>query len=151
MTVKSLRELGIILEYNVKDRHLTKLINHVLRRVSSKFEEAYVGNSERSSFDIWKGRDKNGAYCHPDYILFDPERLDEIFGDDKGKIGVIAHEFAHMFLDHPNAPDDGRGRISYEEEANKLAAEWGFSKEIEAALKKWSDHQVQSSRKQEPS
>ena len=42
------------------------------------------------------------------------------------RVGIVAHEFAHVVCNHRTA--DG----SCEQEADRLAAEWGFSAEIEA-------------------
>ena len=47
-------------------------------------------------------------------------------------IGIIAHELAHVFLRH----DPTTNRLKAEEEADGLASEWGFSREIKEVRRK---------------
>jgi hypothetical protein len=51
---------------------------------------------------------------------------------DPAKKGVIAHEFAHVFLQHLDASWDPNVIDEYENEADSKAVEWGFEEEISA-------------------
>ncbi len=48
---------------------------------------------------------------------------------DRAAVGVLAHEFAHAWLNEHKHPEESRGR---EKEADKLAREWGFGPELDA-------------------
>jgi len=51
---------------------------------------------------------------------------------DEAVVGVIAHEFAHAWLNEKAYPSTSKRR---EAEANKIASRWGFRKEIRALQK----------------
>lgn len=48
---------------------------------------------------------------------------------DSAALGVMAHELAHAWLNEHRSPEDSRAR---EREADALAREWGFSRELDA-------------------
>ena len=48
---------------------------------------------------------------------------------DQAVLGAIAHEFAHVWLNHHEGPDMGRAR---ERAADRLARKWGFGPELDA-------------------
>lgn len=126
MDLKRMKETAVLLDYEIEDSNFMKLIHHVLTRISDAYEEDFP------SFSIYEGSAKAGAHVMEDYVIFDIDRLNELCdGDENVEIGIIAHEFAHVYLKHAIAPDDGRGGLKYEDEADKLASKWGFAKEVE--------------------
>ncbi len=58
-------------------------------------------------------------------VVLDEERLS--FFPDELIVGVLAHEFAHVYLDH--SLKTGNPHF-LEQEANELVIKWGFEKEI---------------------
>ena len=49
-------------------------------------------------------------------------------------MGAIAHEIAHIYAEHDyvKCAEEGRTHEEIEDEADRLAIEWGFAKEIDA-------------------
>lgn len=79
----------------------------------------------------------NGFYGRVLYKPKTSEHYEIVFRNLSGLgedeiLGLIAHELAHVMLEHQQEPEKFEGETEeLEEEANKLALEWGFGKEIE--------------------
>ena len=68
-----------------------------------------------------------------DQVFFNADMLeDSSCGNDDVKIGVIAHELAHVYLKHPHS-SSGRKGLENEEEADSLTSNWGFAKDVKAS------------------
>ncbi len=131
MDLERLKETVVLLDYEINNLSFKELIDHVLQRIPNKFEEEFL------SFSIYEKPTEFGACVDEDKIFFDIGELEKKSkGDDAVKIGVIAHELAHVFLKHHTAPDDGIGGLKNEDEADRLASEWGFTKEVKAFRQK---------------
>lgn len=131
MDLERLRDISILAEYKITDSNLKKLIDYVLVKIPAEYEDEFP------LLIIVEGYTKHGAFVDEGYVKFDAVSLDELSdGDDSIKIGIIAHELAHAFLEHPIAPDDGKGGLKYEDEADKLASDWGFKEEVDALRQK---------------
>lgn len=125
-------ETAVLLDYEINDSNFKKLVDRVLRRVPDRYEDEFP------TFSIYQVRSKLGAYVDGDNVVFDVNELDELSdGDDDVKIGIIAHELAHKFLNHVTFQNLGsRVELKLEDEADKLASNWGFAKEVEAFRRK---------------
>ena len=65
--------------------------------------------------------------CPQQVVLLNRHFLSEL--SEKEAISVLAHEFAHIALDHPSlVPPEEAERI--QREADELASKWGFAEEI---------------------
>ena len=130
MDLEGLR-IFTLLDYEINDSNLKKLIDYVLKMIPDEYEENFP------SFSIYEGIAKEGANVTEDLIIFDVGRLNELSDDDEDvKIGVIAHELAHVFCRHATAPDIGKRGLEHEDEADKLASDWGFANEVVAFRRK---------------
>ena len=124
-----------ITDYEVKDPKLRKLINYVLRRIPDEYEEDFPMFSLYQTDII----DAECAFVVPgdvDQVFINVDMLeDSACGNDDVKIGVIAHELAHVYLKHPHS-SSGRKGLENEEAADSLASNWGFAKEVKASRRK---------------
>jgi len=111
---------------SIRDNNLKRLVKKVLKRIPEKLPPIYVFISKYDAKDKTDGEvDENND------VLLDPKIL--INGEDY-VIGVIAHEFAHAYLQHGllgrSFEDKNRGNVFAEMDADLLACKWGFEKEI---------------------
>jgi len=102
---------------------LDVLIRHVLETIPDSYTEGFP------SFSVFEFPTHHGAkvedadvgdgkiYCDP-RLLSMPRNV---------AVGTLAHEFAHLFLRHPNVGD-----LDDEWEADALASKWGFAEEVKA-------------------
>lgn len=137
-----LDQSNIIGEYKIKDSDFRALIDKVLERIPESYEDEFP------TFCMYEGPVSYGAYVEEVgelfHVTFDVATLEsESGGKDDVKIGVIAHELAHVFLEHPMNPDDAGG-LDNEDEADDLASEWGFKDEIIAFRQKLGAATVES-------
>lgn len=127
-----MKKEAILLDYKIEDLNFKKLIDRVLQKIPDRYEEEFP------TFSIFQGHSKWGAHVYDNNVYFDVNKLEEISGgDEEVKIGVIAHELAHVFLNHTTSRDQRRRKLKYEDEADELASTWGFAKEIEAFRQKF--------------
>lgn len=135
MDLDRLIKKEIITDYKVKDLKLRELINYVLQKIPDEYEKDFPIFSLYQT-DI---TDTECAFVIPgevDQVFFNIEMLeDSSCGNDDVKIGVIAHELAHVYLKHLHSSSVRKG-LKNEEEADSLASNWGFAKEIKASRKK---------------
>ena len=121
---------GTIGEYKITDLSFKELIDFVLQSIPDKFEKEFP------NFSIYEGRVRWGALVTEDSVTFDTYRLVEECQNDKDVlIGVIAHEFSHVFCEHGIFVNEDFS-LKVEDEADKMAIKWGFKKEIKAFRKK---------------
>lgn len=113
----------------VSNRRISSAIKHVMSRnrnvreiqslkkiiLQSKSRDGIVGLTE---YDTSTG--KQSIKLYKSILLSMPE---------EAIIGVIAHEFAHAWLNENVFPSASKRR---EAEANRLASRWGFAKEIKS-------------------
>ncbi len=125
----------VINDYEVKDLKFGELINYVLRKIPDKYER----NFPMFSLFQTDTTDVECALIVPgdvDQVFFNIDMLEECScGNDDIKIGVIAHELAHVYLKHPYCSSGSKG-LKNEEEADSLASNWGFAKELKASRRK---------------
>ena len=127
MDLERLRKF-VILEYEIKDAGFKRLIDYVLERIPDVHEEDFP------SFSIYEGHAIEGAHVTEDSVIFDVDKLKNELsdGDEDVMVGIIAHELAHVFLKHGSVPDMVERGLEYEDEADRLASNWGFAKEVTA-------------------
>ncbi|GJQ58599.1 MAG: hypothetical protein D8M57_08970 [Candidatus Scalindua sp. AMX11] len=124
-----------IIDYEVKDPKLRELINYVLRKIPDEEREDFP------MFSLYQTdtTDAEYAFIIPGdvvQVFFNVDMLEDgSCGNDDVKIGVIAHELAHVYLKHPHT-SSGRKGLKNEEEADSLASHWGFGKEVKASRRK---------------
>ena len=66
-------------------------------------------------------------------MRFDVDQINECQLENDAKLGVIAHELAHLFLGHVDSLDDDPAET--EQEAKEQAIQWGYKKELDAYCK----------------
>ena len=111
--------------YEIEDYEFKVLCDNVLSRIPAKYVEEFP------CFSIYEGYSKWGAHVIDDSATFNVGMLKKVaMGDNQVLIGIIAHEFAHVFLGHADGEDERTG-LEKEREADQLARHWGFVEEIE--------------------
>lgn len=120
--------LGSVFRFDVRDGAFRQLVETVLALIPD------VDAKEFPDFAILQA-DSGGTFAHADagITVFDVDLMKRLLMDDETKIGIIAHELAHLFLghvsgDHQGASDEELHEI--EEAADKKAEEWGFERQI---------------------
>jgi hypothetical protein len=98
---------------------MDSLVKYVLITV---IPDSYT--EEFPSFSVFEAHSPWGAHVDEENIYLDPDLLKE---PKDVAIGTIAHEFAHLFLGHT-----GSGSLQQDYEADNLAENWGFKKQIKA-------------------
>ena len=122
MQIDSELEPLTVYNYDLSPR-LDILIRQVLETIPDSYTEDFP------SFSVFEAPTALHA-CVQDAdvgdakVYFDPSLLD-MPGDVA--IGILAHEFAHLFLRHR-----GRGGLREDWEADALASRWGFTEQIKA-------------------
>lgn len=95
------------------------LIKHVLKMIPERYTEKFP------SFSVFECHSPWDAHVEPEGLVFlDPSLLNL---PRNIAVGIIAHEFAHVFLMHI-----GKGGLGDEHAADALACRWGFRKQLEA-------------------
>jgi len=131
MDMERMRKVATLLNYEIKDLNFKRLVDHVLQRIPDRYEEGFL------SFSIYQRYSKWGAHVYDNNVYFDVKKLEEKSGGDEDvKIGFIAHELAHVFLNHTSSQNQGRLTLKHEDEADEFASMWGFAKEIKAFRQK---------------
>lgn len=98
---------------------LDTLIRHILKTIPESYTEEFP------SFSVFEAHSPWGAHVDDERIVIcDPSLVDM---PKDVTIGIIAHEFAHVFLRHT-----GQAGLREEEEADRLASEWAFAAEVRA-------------------
>lgn len=95
---------------------LDELIKFILKTIPD--EHTY----EFPSFSVFEHDSSWIAHVDDGRIICSPSLLNM---PRHVAIGILAHEFAHVFLGHT-----GEGGLENEYEADKLASEWGFAAEV---------------------
>ncbi len=103
---------------------MDSLVRHVLAVIPDSYAEDFPSFSvfEAPSLEgarVEKGGEGDGTIYLDSSLLQFPIDI---------AVGILAHEFAHLFLRH-----DGKGGLSDEREAGALASKWGFTEQIKAA------------------
>ena len=128
MDIERLKEQAILLDYEVEDDVLKSYIDEVLTRIPSSYIEDFP------SFNIYNGSSVVAAHVYKDSITFDIAKLYKSSeGIKEVIIGVIAHEIAHVFREHGFKASQ-KDALSFEDDADQLASEWGFEEEIQLFL-----------------
>jgi len=122
MEINSELEPLTVYSYHVSPA-MDDLVKHVLKLIPENYTEDFP------SFSVCESPSKWGAHVDEENINLDPHLLNE---PKDVAIGTIAHEFAHLFLGHV-AP----GSLQNEYEADTLAENWGFKKQIKAMRKRY--------------
>lgn len=144
MDLERLKIFGPLIDFEIKNPRLRKLVEHVLKRIPDECEAEFppMNIYEFHSKDCYGGM--VGTSEGEIFIYINVEKLNnECPDDDAPIIGVIAHEFAHAFLDHGLESQEIliRGGVehprSYELQADVLATKWGFGREVKAVRKKF--------------
>jgi hypothetical protein len=63
-------------------------------------------------------------------VTLDADKMNALGMSEDAKIAVIAHEFAHVFLNHIDASWNDEDAQTMEDEADEKASQWGFGKEL---------------------
>ena len=110
-----------VISYHVSSK-MDKIIREVLKSIPEKYSENFP------AFSISEAPSLFGAHFERDNtkearIIIDPLLLNH---NKKVIVGIIAHQFAHVYLGHTEL----EGNLSKESKADALAGEWGFSIEI---------------------
>lgn len=103
---------------------MDNLVRYVLKVIPDSHTEDFP------SFSVFETYSPRDAYVERADIkevanVFCPPELLDMPRDVA--IGTLAHEFAHVFLNHT-----GKGGLRDEYEADALACQWGFTEEITA-------------------
>ena len=104
------------------------LIKHVLKAIPNKYAEEFPSFSVFEAKSRWGAQVERESIEDEGKIFFDPKVLKM---PKDVAIGLIAHEFAHLFLGH-----DGGGGLKDEDAADAFAIQWGFAKEVKSMRKK---------------
>ena len=118
---RELKQL-MVYQYDVSPR-LDALIRHVLNTIPASYRKDFPSSSV-FEYPIRLGAKVEDADVGDGKIYCNPSLLD-MPGDVA--IGILAHEFAHLFLRHPS-----EGGLRDDWEADALASKWGFTEEIKA-------------------
>jgi len=135
MRTENLIETCTIIHYEIKDGDFQKLIDTVLKRIPDEYEDSFP------SFSIFDGVTKFGASVDEDVVTFDTNLLKKEPVDVK--MGIIAHELAHVFLKHAYIKYP---TIKEEKEADELACKWGFTEEINSMRRKFEPKLLETAR-----
>ncbi len=108
------------------DTRLASLLEDVIRRIPKRVHDEFA------FFEVVEGPLPWGAHVDENNtVTLDPEKLTTDSRDVA--LGTIAHELAHVFLDHrARLKLDSRARQEDCGEADARARKWGFSPEITA-------------------
>lgn len=113
--------------FEIKEASFKRLVDEVLARIPSAVVKEFP------EFAILQGPQPERILAHgSENATYDVDKINALGLSTDAKIGVIAHELAHIFLGHIDANWSDEELQTLEDEANDKAAEWGFKKEIEA-------------------
>ena len=97
------------------------LIKHVLKVIPNSYADRFPAFSVYESYLHWDSpAEGRKLFCDPSL----PNMPMDI------AVGTLSHKFAHLFLGHDTSCS--ANNLQQEYEADELAREWGFAKEIEA-------------------
>jgi len=122
----------IILDFDVTNSLIRELVLEVLSRIPDEYEEKFP------SFNIYEYyyrmyKDDAGAYVHDSSAFFWAERFFKTSDNDRDvMIGIVAHEFAHVYCGHKGRTKD----LREENEADDRARGWGFESEVNVMREK---------------
>jgi hypothetical protein len=127
MRLEQWRSHGLF-RFEIDDGAFERLVENVLTALPDTIA------SELLPFAILQGANQGGILAHvdSDIIIFDVDKMNQLHLEDDVRIGVIAHELAHFFLEHVGGSLSEEEVCKLEEEANAKASEWGFASEIHA-------------------
>lgn len=95
---------------------IDSLVRHVLKVIPDDYTEGFPSLSVFETYSCW------GAHVEEGKVMCSPSLL-EMPRDIA--IGILAHEFAHVFLEHT-----GKGGLQEEHDADELTCKWGFAEEV---------------------
>lgn len=125
MNIDSKLEPLTVYQYDVSPA-MDSIVRHILEVIPEK----YAG--EFPSFSVFEAYSPWGAHVEPngegDGIIHCDSKLLSFLKNVA--VGILAHEFAHLFLRHPD-----KGGLEDEWQADTLASKWGFKKEVKAMRK----------------
>ena len=99
---------------------MDNMIRHILEIIPDSYAEEFP------MFSVFEAYSPCGAEVQEENNLFCDPSLLQLPRDVA--IGTLAHEFAHLFLQHA----DMKSGLQQEYEADALACQWGFSAEVKA-------------------
>lgn len=98
---------------------MDRLVRSVLEFIPNKYADKFP------SFSVFEFHSPWDAHVEPEGSVFlDPSLLNL---PRNIAVGIIAHEFAHIFLGHT-----GKGGLHDKREADALASKWGSTEEVKA-------------------
>jgi hypothetical protein len=97
---------------------MDKLVRYVLKAIPNSYADEFPSFSVFESYSPWD------AYVDEGKVFLSPSLIN--LPKDVA-IGTLAHEFAHVFLEHT-----GMDGLQEDHEADALACQWGFIEEIKA-------------------
>ena len=122
----------IILDFDVTNSLIRELVLEVLSRIPDEYEEEFPCFSIYE-YDHRMYKDDAGAYVDDSAVYFWAERFFKSSDKDRDvMIGIVAHEFAHVYCGH----DSETGDLSEEYEADDMARGWGFKSEVDVMREK---------------
>jgi len=125
---------GYPFRFEVKDRAFKKLVETVLEKIPLEPEDFPIFKIVQADLntDTW------GHVEDAEAVWLDVKAMNRRRLNVDAKIGCIAHEFAHLFLQHHSGEYEHEDEAELEEvekAADEKAIEWGFGKEIRAKEK----------------
>ena len=120
MSVEEGFELEHVFNYvEIESEYLTELVKKVLSQIHRSIDVYEIGFDSISERTTFSG--DAGEVTEDGEINLDSKQLREY--EDDVVMAIIAHEFAHYYLDHYSSwPQE----LEYEHEADQRAAAWGF-------------------------
>jgi len=100
------------------------LVRHVLKRIPDSYAEGFPSFSVFESCSPWGAHVERADIEEEGKIFCNPRLVNMA---KNVAIGILAHEFAHLFLGHTGARS-----LQCEYQADELACQWGFKKEVRA-------------------
>jgi hypothetical protein len=104
---------------------MDNLIRHVLKIIPDSYSEEFPSFSVFETCSSWEAHVERETLEEVAIVYLDRKCLDM---PRDVAVGTLAHEFAHVFLEHSG----NKAGLPEEDEADKLACQWGFTREIEA-------------------
>lgn len=114
------------MEYDSADRELQQIARDVFDRIPEKAQRIIESACDRITFTV--DGDSEGEFLPADRaIRVVVSRINDF--SDKGKLGILAHEFGHAYV---HAQWNLKPGKSHEKLANMCAQSWGFLNETDA-------------------
>ncbi len=119
--ISEYEDLTYVFDYaDIQSDFLRRMVNNVLTIMGKSLDL-----DELSLGPLHEGRTisgEAGEVTEDGTISLDSKILEKY--DDDVAMAIIAHEFAHAFLEHYTSSPQG---LEYEGEADALARQWGFN------------------------